>query len=239
MKHTAPSASTRMVIVGKTGTGKSFWVKDYLRAALDRGVRVCAIDVCDEYSRSGVPRNGLTSDGPLRQRVTFSQLLAAPQILKDARLSLAVVPDDIRSPRAMAATFLAVVAMLRSVRKPTLLVADEVGRWTDSSADPRKPSKCHMAKIELEAVATVDRKNGLALICVSQSASHIPIDVRRQSDEWVCFLQDSREDVEAMEKRLGTELAAEVSRLGRFKAVIWRDSTHNTQAAKNKGLRAV
>lgn len=236
MKHAAPIASTRLCVVGKTGTGKSYWVKDYLRAALDRGVRVVVIDVCDEYSRSGVPRNGLTSDGPLRQRVTLADLNASPSILKDARLSLAVVPNDIRSPRNMAHTFLTVIAMLRAVGKPTLLVVDEVGRWTNPSADQGKPNKCHQARIELGTVATVDRKNGFALVCVSQSASHIPIDVRKQSDEWVCFLQDSQEDLEAMESRLGKEKAAEVSRLGRFQSVHWRDATH---AAPAKGLRAV
>lgn len=232
----APRPSTRLVVVGKTGTGKSYRVKEAIRAWLARGVRVVAIDVCDEYSRHGKPRNGLTSDGPLRQRVTLAELLSKPKLVEDARLSLAVVPNDLRSPRAMARTFLAVDALLRAADRPTVIVVDEVGRWTNSGAD----KECHRARIALEAVATVGRKDGFALVTVSQSASHIPINVRKQSDEWWAFLQDDPADLEAMAERLGKEKAEEVSRLGQFQCVVWTDSTHAAPTQHTpKALRAV
>lgn len=234
MSFEAPRPSTRLVVVGKTGTGKSFRVKEALRAWLARGVRVVAVDVCDEYSRHGKPRNGLTSEGPLRKRVTADELAAnGKTLMRDARLSLAVVPNDTRSPRSMARTFLMVDAMVRAAGLPCVIVADEVGMWTNSSAD----RLCHQARVALEALATAGRKDGYALVTVSQSASHIPSNVRRQSDQWWAFLQDDPTDIEAMAERLGKEKAAEVSRLGRFEFVDWRDATHH--AAPTKGLRAV
>lgn len=236
MKFDPPRMSSRWVVVGKTGTGKSRRVKDILRQWGERGVRIVAIDVCDEYSREGQPRHGMECDGTLRQRVTFKALLANPALLKDARLSLSVVPND-RSPRSMAHTFVTVLAMLREIGKPVVLVVDETARWADPSADRGlKPNRCLQARTELEACATMDRKNGIALVVVSQSAAHIPIDVRRQSDTWLCFLQDDPSDLEAMEMRLGKEKAAEVSRLGLYAFEVWRDSTH---AAPTKGLKAV
>lgn len=237
MKLEPPRPSTRMVVVGKTGTGKSYRVKEIVRGWLDRGVRVVAIDVCDEYSRQAMPRGGsMTAEGPLRQRATLAQVVANPALLKDARLSLAVVPNDLHSPRAMAHTFLVVEQMLRAIGKPTVIVVDEVGRWTNPGADTGKPNKCHLARIALEGLATTGRKDGVALVTVSQSAAHIPANVRRQSDEWLAFLQDDPTDLEAMTDRLGKEKAAEVSCLGRFQFVHWRDATH---AATPTRLKAV
>ncbi len=227
----APSPSTRLVVVGKTGTGKSYRVKATLREWLKRGVRVVAVDVADEYSREGQPRNGLACDGPLRRRVTALELAKSPELIKDTRLSLSVVPNDVYSPRSMARTFLMVEKLLRLAKRPAVLVADEVGQWTNSSAD----KLCHQARVTLEALATTGRKDGFALVTVSQSAAHIPSNVRRQSDEWWAFLQDDPTDLEAMIERMGKEKADEVSRLGRFQFVTWRDATHNNKPA----LRAI
>jgi hypothetical protein len=227
-----PRASTRLVVVGKTGTGKSSRVKKALRAWLTEGVRVVVVDPCDEYSREGRARHGLAAEGPLRQRMTALELSKRPQVMTAPRLELAVVPDEPNSPASIARAFLLAKRLVLASGRPTLLVADEVGWWTNSSAHP----KCHAARVELGALAATGRKEGVALVTVSQCAAHIPPDVRKQSDEWWAFLQDDPTDVDALSERLGKENAEAVSRLPQFEFHHWRDATHQPTKAP---LRAV
>ena len=225
-----PRTTMRLLVVGKTGTGKSTRVKEALRAWQALGVRIVAVDVCDEYSKHGRPRHGLTSEGTLQNRVTAIELARNTDLIKDARLSLAVVPGNgseaaLDDPRAMARTALFVMNLVAGARRPTVIVFDEIGRWTNSSAGP----ECHAAGVRLASFASADRKNGLAGVFVSQCASQIPSDVRRQCDEMWIFLQDYQADLDALSERIGKERAAAVSRLPQFEFEVWRDATHNTR----------
>lgn len=225
MSFARPRTTMRLLVVGKTGTGKSTRVKEALKAWQAQGVRVVAVDVCDEYSKQGQPRNGLTSEGTLTTRVTALELSRNPELIKAPRLSLAVVPQNINDPRSMARTALYVMNLLSGQGKPTVVVFDEIGRWTNSSAGP----ECHAAGVRLSAFATGDRKNGLAGVFVSQCASQIPTDVRRQCDEMWIYLQDYQADVDALSERIGQERAAGLSRLPQWQFEHWRDATHHTR----------
>lgn len=225
MSLDAPTPSTRLLVTGKTGCGKSTRIKETLRGWLARGVRVVAVDVCDEYSRHGVAKHGLVQLGPLRHRVTAAELAARPSLLNDARLSLSVVPMD-RTPRAWARAFLLVERLARHAGK-AVVVVDEVGTWANAANGP----DCHRARAALEALATNGRKDGLAMIAVAQCASQIPKNVRSQASEWWSYLQDEPGDVDALAERFGREAAEGVSRLPLYECITWRDATHTPARA--------
>ena len=230
---TAPTPATRLLVTGKTGCGKSSRVKEALRGWLAKGVRVVAVDVCDEYSREGVAKHDLVQLGPLRRRVTAAELARNPRIINDARLSLAVVPQDNR-PASWARAFLLVERLVRASGK-AVVVVDEVGTWTNAA----NGTDCHRARAALEALATNGRKDGLALVVVGQRAAQIPPNIRSQATEWWAYVQDEALDVEALCERFGREQAEAVSRLPRFEFIRWRDSTHQPTQHKPPALRAI
>lgn len=230
MSTPTPTPAMRLLVTGKTGAGKSSRVKETLRAWLSRGVRIVAVDVCDEYSRHGVVKHGLVDLGPLRHRVTAAELARKPALVNDPRLSLSVVPPD-SSPRAWARTFLLVERLMRGAGK-AVVVVDEVGTWANAANGP----ECHRARAALEGLSTNGRKDGLALVVVAQRAAQIPPNVRSQATEWWSYLQDEAADVEALAERFGREQAEGVSRLPLYECISWRDATHQPTKAR---LRAV
>lgn len=230
MSFTDPQPSTRILVTGKTGSGKSSRVKEAMRAWLSKGVRVIAVDVCDEYSRHGQAKYGLVQLGPLRHRVTAAELVARPGLVNDARLSLSVVPPD-RSARSWARTFMLVERLMRDAGK-AVIVVDEVGTWANMAGGP----ECAKARASLESFSTNGRKDGLALVTVAQCASQIPKLVRSQATEWWTYLQDEPADVDALAERFGRERAEQVSRLALYECIEWRDAT-NPQPHKKPALR--
>lgn len=230
MKLPLPQPRTRILVVGKTGTGKSTRVKDAVREWLRAGVRVVALDCCDEYSQAG-RETGLVRLGPLRERCTASQLAASPRRLEAQRLSLAVVPDD-KTPASWARAFSLVVQLLRAIGRPTLVVLDEVGTWTDASFGPA----CARARAELAALANNGRHDGLALVLVSQRAAQVPPPARAQSTDIWAFLQDNPADVDALAERIGKDSAERCSRLALGESVDWRDTpTPTAKKATTEG----
>jgi hypothetical protein len=213
-----PQPRSRIVVVGKTGTGKSTAVKDALRGWQSRGVKAVALDPCDEYSRHGRP-SGLIQLGPLRHRCTAAELAKKPSRLLDPRLSLAVVPDA-RTPHAQARAFLLVERLARAAGS-MLLVLDEVGVWTDSTFGPATTQAGRV----LAALAQNGRHDGLALVLIAQRASSIPKSARAQATDIWAFRQDEPSDVAALAERIGDEQAGQVSRLPVGQSIEWRDTT--------------
>lgn len=217
-----PDSRDRLLYVGKTHSGKSYALKKRLREWLTAGARVVAVDPCDEYSR-----HGRGSDlGPLAERVTAAELAERPELLLKARLSLAVVPAE-DSVKGWARAFLLVSGLLRRAGRPVVLVADEVGAWTDSSAHPQ----CHRARSELISLATNGRHRGIALALVAQRAGTVPLTVRSQLSEIVSFRQDEPEDLAALAERIGEDQANSTARLAVGQSIQWRD-TLTTAAPK-------
>lgn len=238
MSFTRPTPAMRLVVTGITGTGKSYRVKDALREWLSLGVRVVAVDVCDEYSRHGKAKHDLVNLGPLRKRVTAHELAANPGLLNDSRLSLSVVPttrsgEHDKSPAGWARTFLLVEKIARYAGK-LVLVVDETGTWTNPANGPA----CAQARAALEALSTNGRKDGIALVVVAQRQAQIATNVRSQASEMWVFGQSEPADVDALAERFGREEAERIAKLPPYEFAEWRRDGASP-AQKTRALRPV
>jgi KaiC/GvpD/RAD55 family RecA-like ATPase len=204
----------RVLVVGKTGTGKSNFAKRLVSEQLAGGGRVVAFDPLDEYSIKG-KRSDQVRLGPLGERCTVDQLVTDPRRYLDLQvLSLAVVPDS-DGVGDVARDFEAVADLVKHTGHLTLVV-DEVGYF----GEPCEP--------KLKTVAAMYRHNSVSVVLVSQRAVQIPLTARAQASTIVAFRQDERADLDALEKRCGhdiPDIAERVSRLPPGEHVLWRDHT--------------
>lgn len=197
----------RLVVVGKTGYGKSTWTKKLAAELYRARWRVLAFDPCDEYSKGG-PANPNVAPGPLPYRCTVAELVARPELLDAPRLGLAVVSE--REPKQVARDFSTVASLCRHTGNLVLLV-EEVGYFAEHAGE------------SLKAVATLYRKYGIAAVFVAQRATQIPLTARSQASVVVAFRQDEPPDLEALALKCGDEFAAAVGNLPVGRCEIWRD----------------
>lgn len=188
-----PQPSSRLLVVGQSGSGKSTRVKELIRSWLNKGVRVVALDPGDEYSRHGV-QTGLVRLGPLKHRLTAAELAANPRALLAPRLSLSVVPGP--TVREWARAFELLAGLVRHAGR-LVVVADEVGTWCHAATHPA----CSRAAAELSALATTGRHQGIALVVISQRAATVPATVRSQCTDAILFRQEELADLEALAAR--------------------------------------
>lgn len=198
----------RLLVVGKTGTGKSHWVKRQLTEWIGQH-RVIVFDPCDEYSQLGRKGEAL---GPLRQRCTVEELLEDTRGWMDRKdLALAVVSDG--DPEEVASDFETVADLVKHTGR-LVFVAEEVGYYGEH------------CQSRLKAVATMYRHREVAAVFVSQRAIQVPLTARSQASVVVAFKQDEPDDLEALRKRCGLavpDIADRVARLRVGESVTWRD----------------
>jgi hypothetical protein len=199
----------RLVIVGKTGSGKSTWAKKLMAAELEHGTRIVAFDPHDECSQLG-RKSDQVRLGPLLQRCTVEELFHDPREWLDREdLALAVVPA--RTRRECAIDFLEVSEQIRSTGG-LVYVVEEVGFFGDYAND------------SLEDVACQYRHEAIAVALVAQCTVQIPKIARRQASRVVSGRQDDPDDLAALEKMCGRGFSERVSRLSPGELVEWRDS---------------
>lgn len=210
-------AKDRALVTGQTGTGKSHYAKALIAGELARGRRVLVLDVKDEWSNVSVDGTRRIAPGPLPYRWTATQLSRDPGAVTEPDLALAIVPNG-PSPRDAARAFQLIAALLREVKLPVLLVLEEVQYWE------------RYAREDLEAVATMWRDFGVAVLFVSQRAAGVPIDARSQINAIVSFAQQEPADIEALEDRTALTdptFADRVSRLSGRQSLTWRAGVSN------------
>lgn len=206
-----PQPRHRILVCGKTGSGKTFRAHELLRAWQRRGVRVVVLDPKDEYSRA--------KGGPCADRITALELAKHPEELRKKRLSLAVVSRS-REPQDVARAALLLLRIIPEVCGRVLFVADEVHLWADSS----KGKACHKAASLLDVVATVERDRGVSLMLVAQRAAHVPKNTRTQLSNIITFRQEDGDDLAALAVRTKDRSWLDrVARLGAFESLDWSD----------------
>ncbi|NTX62624.1 ATP-binding protein [Myxococcus sp. CA051A] len=168
-----PDAYERFAVLGMTGSGKSYLLKQWVAYLMGQQQAVVVIDVADEYSRAGKARPGQPTfvRGPLTQRMTIPEFRAALRhdtaFLLNPRLALALVPTPGLLGPDLAGEVKAVLPALR-VRGNLCLFLEEVGVWGAHAA------------LELFDCAATWGKDGVRPWFVSQYATGIPAPVRGQ-----------------------------------------------------------
>lgn len=197
-----------VLIVGKRGTGKSTAAKALLASELKRKTRAIVFDYHDEYSRHGEASEQVYL-GACRDRMEIDAISLNPDALDDSRLSLSLVPE--RGPKECAADF-EVAADLALDTGGLLFLADEVGVYSDYCGET------------IDRLVCQSRHSAVPVVLVAQRMIQIPKTARTQATAIVSFRQDNPDDLAALEKIAGKEIAARVSRLPRGKCEVWRDT---------------
>lgn len=215
-----PDAGTtsRIGIVGVSGSGKSNRAKKWLRRQLERKARVAFFDPFNEYSQKG-HATGQVRLGPLRDCVTAEDLDCNPRMLDRDDLSLAVVPTS-KDVDVQAQEFAAFVEHCMNTGD-LQCGADELGRYAFENA------KAHAAQKALNELMTTGRHYSVGAMVVSQRLMHVAKTARTQLVAVEFFSQTDPDDLEAAAKltaikgELNWTLAAEVSELQPHHSRVW------------------
>lgn len=208
-------------IVGKKGSGKSTRGKALVAEQLDAGARAIAFDPNDEWSRHGKKKKNVDL-GPLRDRCTVDRLLAHPEWLDRADLSLAVVPDDWESSTQLADDLQALAEQVK-LSGDVVFVLDEVGLYRDAAQET------------LKVIGTQSRHwgiNGSPLVLIAQRMNLIEKSARDQCSMVITGVQTDPEDLDAIEKMVRPSLGDEgaekfvhtVATLKRPGLVEWKEA---------------
>lgn len=196
----------RVLVLGKTGVGKSFAVKAFLRRAIRAGERIVVFDPKGEYAASA-------SEGPCTALVGVDDLLRDPaRYLDSPRMAIAVVPATER--RACAEDFREVSEQVARTGH-LIFVADEVGYWGRATRE---------ATDALDTVSTLYRHHGVAVVCIAQRAMQVPPSTRAQASQVWSGLQSDPEDLRELRRLCGEDYAAAVAGLPRQEIAVWHES---------------
>lgn len=206
-------ASDRLGIVGKSGSGKSHCGKALLQREMERGWRIIAYDVEDEFSRHGRKTAHVTL-GPLTHRATWDEFARDPaHWLTAERLALSIIPIDNDNAEECAKEAGELKALVKAY-------GDVLVYWSEMGAYHEH------ARAALDSCATRGRHWGCPMVFESQRMVHIPPNARAQLTQLESFLQDHPADLDALRERTrlaDPEFADRVTRLRVGESEFWRD----------------
>lgn len=196
------AAHERKVVVGISGSGKSYHVKTRLVAKL---ARVVIWDPKDEYAEDSELGEGVEGI----ERVTVAEFAERLDADDGEPMRLAVVPEW-SNVEGLCGAFRSFASLVKTARDVTLVV-DEVALLRGATG-------------ELEMLAILSRAWGVPLVMVAQRAVSIPKTAREQVSWLVSFRQSSPDDVAALAERIGEEKASRIPKLPRRQFVEWREA---------------
>nr|ABX46785.1 hypothetical protein pMF1.2 [Myxococcus fulvus] len=166
-----PRPYENVMLLGMTGSGKSFLFKNWLAYMQANGAACFVLDVGDEYSRKGNDRGGTLRLGPLRTRMTVPEFLAAVErsslFVRHARASVAIVPTVHDAGEALAEHIRPVLRILYG-RGRCVIGFDELQKY-----GPSLTAELYRAAGELG-------KDGVMPFFLSQYPGGVPEIVRKQ-----------------------------------------------------------
>lgn len=196
----------RILVVGKTGTGKSHLVKTRLLSAHPR---VVALDQKGEYVVGG-------SDAPPGMRALravsvdeFVELMTGADPADHGELAVAVQCFG-RTWEQRADNVRTVIDTLADCRD-LLVIVDEVALL------PRESWQ------DLEYLACLSRSWGQPVVMVAQRATQIPKTAREQATRVVSFRQNALNDAAALVDLCGPD-AERITSLPRFQYFYWHET---------------
>jgi hypothetical protein len=186
--------SERVMVLGVSGTGKTFWVKKLLTGGATPSSKPA------ERVLYGDPQGDY---GDVAEPITLAELRElADELAGGERFALAVQlegagDDDDGDEEALAAQVEELIGLARRIGG-CVLVLDEVGDYADH------------ARKALSKLARNGRHDRIAAVFVSQAAVEIPKGARRQATRVYSFLQTDPADLKALE-RFGASFTARVT----------------------------
>ena len=187
------SYDSRWTVIGRTNTGKDFWVA----CAVEKAQRVVMFDRGRDPKWLRIGYQPTTVGRLLSDPQGTGQLMAAPQL----HLVVTPSPSDFRKsednprPELEQAEELGKLAQLCRGAENLVLIIGEAGLL---------PSTCDDVLAE---IAMADRHHGIALITISQRAVGVPPNVRSQATQIVSFEQSDVSDLKALADKCGEDFA--------------------------------
>lgn len=189
------------LFIGRTGSGKSWLLKDWLAFLIAAGVSVFVIDVADEYSQLGDGRGGRVRLGPLRDRMRIRDAVAkwrqgtTRAFITAPRRQLALVPSTRLPGQALEAEIRSILPILYR-RGRCVILFEEVHKYGEALAP------------ELYQAAGELGKDLVVPMFATQYPGGLPEVVRKQVSTWVAGEVGKASDREMCARECGAAFAA-------------------------------
>ncbi|MCY1003717.1 hypothetical protein OWM54_41895 [Myxococcus sp. MISCRS1] len=187
------------MLLGMTGSGKSYLFKQWLGALQSEGRACFVLDIGDEYSQQGNSRGGTLQLGPLRQRLTVPQFLERaardPRLVLSRSASIAIVPTVQDAGEALAEHIRPVLRFIYG-RGNCVLGFDELQKYGGQLAP------------ELYRAAGELGKDGVTPFFLSQYPGGVPEIVRKQVSTCIAAEMGKDSDRRMLANDFGDPFAA-------------------------------
>jgi hypothetical protein len=216
-------------VIGVTQHGKSTWAKDWAAWLIRKLYSVVAWDPADEWSVHGKARKHCKR-GPLRDAVSFSELLKNPRrYLSRRRLQLAVRPDPY--PLAGAWEKKRKLSPEEWVANQFTTFAQLVRRWTPAGPLALFIDECNLlfkhAAAALDDISERWAKEEIVPIFLGQRWTHFTVNMRAQIAWLISFKQVKKTDLRFLSDDAGQDFARALPWLppGRYRVANLRQAS--------------